>query len=438
MGRSAREELIQLMLVCRAWRNAALLTHQLWSTVLIDRADAQRWSFDKVAIWLRHAGDMPRTLVISPDRVEDCGCQCDALFASCSPCILDNPALGRLLLEGPSLHTLAISVTHKGCMENFTRELATRTVHNDHRGSIESLYLVVRHWKARHVTLPSLDCFPSLVRVQLGSSFDVSELSGTVGSFKRLTFLTVDFGRGDVSPTATLAELSKCECLEQLILTIHTDFSCPVESGPVVYLPRLKVFRLREALRSPLKCIYILNHLHFPALATLNATDMRESSIAPAWKNFFQRHTGIKVFKCYGSNGAPLQAAFNHLPSLNRLSIGGDTTAVAWFMSRLRRSLLQNEYWLPLLEHIELLDVEQKINLQYLFDFLLSRSHRQDEEREGILEVARMKSATIEFYARKHAPSLVGRVEQLMHSSEVRSLKKNGMQVMVSSYRGAG
>ena len=113
-SRPSRGELVHLMLVCRGWRAAALSAHGLWSNISIDGIEGPSLSYNKMAVWLARAGNLPRRLVIAMQRKEDCPNFCSPQFGVDSACILNrNRSLVRLLLEGPPLDHLGMKVRHR-------------------------------------------------------------------------------------------------------------------------------------------------------------------------------------------------------------------------------------------------------------------------------------------------------------------------------------
>ncbi|KAJ3544392.1 hypothetical protein NMY22_g2801 [Coprinellus aureogranulatus] len=107
MGRDA---LLGLSLVCRRWRSACLATHRLWGGIKIFLYHAGRISYDKIAAWLGRAGAMPKTVEIRTIF----GCRCPDM-----PCHSANPALRRLVTEGPPLEHLKLPCKDASCFRNW-------------------------------------------------------------------------------------------------------------------------------------------------------------------------------------------------------------------------------------------------------------------------------------------------------------------------------
>ncbi|KAF6745480.1 hypothetical protein DFP72DRAFT_925843 [Ephemerocybe angulata] len=61
LDEGVREELLNLGRVCQKWRDASLLTHELWSGVSVHPRNL-RGSYDKIETWLSRAGSVPKSL----------------------------------------------------------------------------------------------------------------------------------------------------------------------------------------------------------------------------------------------------------------------------------------------------------------------------------------------------------------------------------------
>lgn len=437
-SRHSRQELVQLMLVCRGWRESALAAHRLWATVCVDGVDAARLSYDKTAAWLTRAGDVPRTLAIRMLRIEDCASLCSAQFTFGPPCILStNKSLARLLSEGPSLQRLDMEIRHRRCLENFVKTLPRFNGRNVPHEGVKSLRLIVPSGEDDS-DYTFLSSFPTLTDIRLGESKGIAALISTVGSLERLTVFYLSLRHEGDPPYALFVALSNCKSLKELHISIPNSFSVVSTAGAIVSLRKVTLLRVkldRASHRSD--GLSIINHLELPALTAFEIINARDATTTSVWEQFFGRHTSIKALVCQETVGPPLYTALNHLPLLTHFTMVRDTSAIAWLlsMSRFRRSDLQNEVWFPRLEHLELLEVERQVDLQYLWDFLSSRRPGWEREPEDVSEVADMKSVIVEFVTSKKDPSSASMVERLVHSSDVRELRDSGMKVTISSYR---
>ena len=442
MTRPGRQELVNLMLVCRSWRAAALSAHKLWSAIQIDGVDAPRMSYDKAIAWFTRAGGVPRTLMLSMDRTEDCPSLCTSEFTFAPPCAMRRTlALIKLLTEGPPLQTLGIEVRHRRCLDNFAKLLDKHKHSNQFQETLRRLHLTVQSTE-EDSDYQFLSSFLTIPSIHLAGPGGAAPLAASGSCLEHLTSLS--FGQGGEWHGAILATLSKCKNLNELSIFIPAGLDLLV-TPPKYVVCLLKVTALRIVLEvsdDPVPqaaSASILDHLHLPALTTLEVTNAWLATDASTWNDFFQKHSSIRSFKCRGTTGAPLQAAFTHLRFLTHLAVGGENTAIAWLVSRMRRSVIQKEDWLPCLEHLEMLEVGDQVDLHArdIFDFPRSRAKGRKARPDGS-EVAIMKSLTVNFLAQEEGPSLTSRVEKLLRSYDITVLRKEGMNVTIGSYRETG
>ncbi|RXW23645.1 hypothetical protein EST38_g2205 [Candolleomyces aberdarensis] len=103
-----REELMDLQLVCKTWRNAARLKHRLWSGLFIGLDGFP--PVEKIVEWLSRSAGVPRSLRVDLRECEDCEEQD-------SPCRAHNSALAALLANGGSLHHLSLVCRDPQCFQ---------------------------------------------------------------------------------------------------------------------------------------------------------------------------------------------------------------------------------------------------------------------------------------------------------------------------------
>ncbi|KAJ2937011.1 hypothetical protein H1R20_g80, partial [Candolleomyces eurysporus] len=111
VGYESKQDLTNLRLVCKKWRDAAEITHRLWSGLAIDVED-ESLSFEKIAAWYSRSGDVRRSLVVFPSWHS---------MRDMDSCQLPHPVLCRLLTEGPVIDNLTISCTAVACLERFAQ-----------------------------------------------------------------------------------------------------------------------------------------------------------------------------------------------------------------------------------------------------------------------------------------------------------------------------
>ncbi|KAF6748467.1 hypothetical protein DFP72DRAFT_1174129 [Ephemerocybe angulata] len=122
-----RKTLIDLTLVCKNWREAALQKHRLWSGISLELARGKEkeipvfYCGDKVTSWLGRAGGAPKTLKVAASCPED-----DCYKKGAKKCHLSQPALVQLLtITIPTLHNLSLEALFSNCVENLIQAIST-------------------------------------------------------------------------------------------------------------------------------------------------------------------------------------------------------------------------------------------------------------------------------------------------------------------------
>ncbi|KAF5311653.1 hypothetical protein D9611_009536 [Ephemerocybe angulata] len=122
-----RKTLIDLTLVCKNWREAALQKHRLWSGISLELARGEEkeipvfYCGDKITSWLGRAGGAPKALKIAASCPED-----DCYKKGAKKCQLSQPALVQLLTTTiPTLHNLSLEALFSNCVENLIQAIST-------------------------------------------------------------------------------------------------------------------------------------------------------------------------------------------------------------------------------------------------------------------------------------------------------------------------
>jgi hypothetical protein len=108
--------LVNLELVYTKWREAALLSHQLWSRVDIHHPSSlEKHVYPKVAKWLGRSGCVPRILNVSEDASRPCK-------EGSRHCVFENATVLKLLTVGPSIGELNLyDLKGRACFQNLKR-----------------------------------------------------------------------------------------------------------------------------------------------------------------------------------------------------------------------------------------------------------------------------------------------------------------------------
>lgn len=135
---TGRNELLDLGLICRRWREATLLTHQLWCGLTIASKHMEGSQYDKIATWLGRSGGVPKSLrLCAPDDQEVLGREPDSH--------LSDPTTRRLLTQGPILDHLFIE-----CEAAKGMQALKDWIHLNDAGNPGSTLGASVHWKLRY------------------------------------------------------------------------------------------------------------------------------------------------------------------------------------------------------------------------------------------------------------------------------------------------
>ncbi|KAJ3535240.1 hypothetical protein NMY22_g6572 [Coprinellus aureogranulatus] len=120
--------LLDLCLVCKDWYQAALTAQQVWGRLEIKPFSTSSPNWDVLYRWLRRANSGSRALKISQGSV------CRHMFEHTVRCVMKNESLVKLLVDGPSAHSMTLETTSSECLENlfasmqsFHRQLHTES-----------------------------------------------------------------------------------------------------------------------------------------------------------------------------------------------------------------------------------------------------------------------------------------------------------------------
>ncbi|KAF6754830.1 hypothetical protein DFP72DRAFT_1169836 [Ephemerocybe angulata] len=123
---------LRLSRVCKLWREATLVTHELWTGLKI-RPRHTLESLESVEAWFSRAGSLPRRLQYEGwtlgdgGRFDDPYCSCEDLDSGPKllPCLLAVSALPQLLTNGPRLDHLTLMCANTACFGHFLDAMDT-------------------------------------------------------------------------------------------------------------------------------------------------------------------------------------------------------------------------------------------------------------------------------------------------------------------------
>ncbi|RXW16413.1 hypothetical protein EST38_g9443 [Candolleomyces aberdarensis] len=395
--RQGRAALLKVCLVCRAWRDAALLKHRLWSRIQVDLDTGL--SYEKVVAWHRRSGGIRRALFVIA------GCR-DSHSAD-TPCQLQHPTLAKLLTEGLSLDHISIDNIGQQCFGNMLASLADRKAESPALrpwDSIRSLALAFRRgWNE------SGNALEDSAFLRIPSS--VSSFKMTVNTFtfpldldtrlrvppSLLARLTTIHFSCDWDVTQLATALRYCINVQKLTICyrnmarnrdpvdpIPTEFS-----GPGFVLPNLHTLNLCEI---PTAVTEVFQFLRAPALTELRIQFDRgdwlyQGELAPALKDFVKKSKCEATLRSFCLKGVclvteELADILWNFPFVTKLTLDLVDPFDSTSSSDMRRcfSLLlrppedtSNLPLLPRLEVLQLLGVRPEFPLHEVFDFLGDR-----------------------------------------------------------------
>ncbi|KAJ3515106.1 hypothetical protein NMY22_g14540 [Coprinellus aureogranulatus] len=131
-------ELVRLSLVCKLWREAALVTSRLWTRLGIEftSPDYHAVDFKKVARWIARAGKLPLTLAFHTHHVP--GQDFGGNPHHEGNCPLLNPGIAELLADGPDIASLSISCVSVQCLRWISDRVSS------HKGTMPRTWDAIR------------------------------------------------------------------------------------------------------------------------------------------------------------------------------------------------------------------------------------------------------------------------------------------------------
>ncbi|KAJ3535241.1 hypothetical protein NMY22_g6573 [Coprinellus aureogranulatus] len=127
LDEKGRQQLVDLQLVCREWRDTVRLVNRLWSgiEVLPCHQDGEN-TYERTVAWLARAGSVAKTVHWAPPYVQwsysrPCPYWHGNFSGTHTPetCSLANSVLIRLLSEGQQIDTLKLRCEHADCFRYF-------------------------------------------------------------------------------------------------------------------------------------------------------------------------------------------------------------------------------------------------------------------------------------------------------------------------------
>ncbi|RXW23670.1 hypothetical protein EST38_g2186 [Candolleomyces aberdarensis] len=404
---SARDNLVEIQLVCKSWRDAARLTHKLWSALYFE--DLTSVAYKKIRQWFDRAGSIPKHLAysaVSHDACTDQSVACGSLQSSAIATLLVS-------LEGTLDH---LSLKYKGpkCLQNLLDSLGAAE-----GGPTPQLR---RPWyPLKSITLefneqwiespnplqsmfhhlpPNITSFELRLPSKWSNAFEDGEDSSTAplplpqNLLERLSSFTL---RCNWDGTQWLeAALGHCVNVETLTMDFmgsywsydeyHPHTERLLSSG--LLLPKVRTLRLKNVFAAS---IDILSALKAPQLVELDIdfdcdiednyefsqpllSFVKRSECDTTFRSFHLRHTPIRTEE--------LSATLRGLPFLTHLTLEDVTTDTTAGLIDAFEALEDGpQRYLPNLEALNLLQLQPDFYFRTLLNFL--ESHRPYRMENG-------------------------------------------------------
>ncbi|KAJ3527575.1 hypothetical protein NMY22_g9735 [Coprinellus aureogranulatus] len=261
-------QVVDISLVCKMWRSAALATPRLWNRLAI-RLKGETSCIEKYGCWLRRAGRVPCSIALDP-TLERGYCSAGghiegycSLLKTGLPEFLSTSGIniGMLSVRCHSLHCL-------GLLSERVKSIANPSNRPwDAVRSFEVIPAVDAPWDPE--VAPLLPHFPNAI-TSLNLSFSIAEEDFTdedIGTMGAVLGKLKEFSTMLTWPLAlNKTILGLCTNLQSLTLTIDSETEEELETGSVITLPRLTRLRIEEVEANwP-----TLQYLHTPVLQELD------------------------------------------------------------------------------------------------------------------------------------------------------------------------
>ncbi|KAF6749169.1 hypothetical protein DFP72DRAFT_546063 [Ephemerocybe angulata] len=295
---------VDLSLVCKAWRDAAELTHSLWADVLIPKPGPR--VFDKVVAWMGRSGSTPKTLRIrlSPYCERHAQGWVDANDNETSPdpddpappCALDGVPLLKLLTEGLQLDAFEIGIAITTCLRALLLRIQQEASKGTPWMSLRSLDLRLyvqddyEEWgEWQESSDPSASMFnylpSSLTSLRIRLPPDISSQTPIhipASTLKNLTSFTIVCDWDGTQIATLLHHCSKVEYLDidynigpRQLWTRETNALSQHNLPPRIHLPELRTLKVQYIPHCTAE--HILHFIDAPALLRIEV-GMKETA----------------------------------------------------------------------------------------------------------------------------------------------------------------
>lgn len=380
---------ISLGLVCKRWREATLLRHDLWN-----HFSARTVGFDKAVTWLSRSGTLPKSLHLYTSNKE----------YNCRPnaCICKSASMVRLLTEGPTLDHLSIRPRSAGCFTRIIAALqeAPQDAPSRPWDTLRSLELEFEggstmEWEESVAETMFLQLPPvASLSIQLPHQITILDYSDieaeheslviSPGVLRNLTELSLRCNWGGLQTFDTLQD---CPNLQTLELDADVSQMWPEYwevPDPRVRLPNLRTMRLRRFHAS----FKLLAYIETPKLSELDiglndpSNDYPDCTDGPFSVLATRCSKTLESLTLYNASISPdiLAEMVALYPNLTHLQLDNIKLDHRKFWRLIQSDTSDSDFtkvtYLPRLKHLEVLQVDPEDNpniFEPIIDYLMRK-----------------------------------------------------------------
>ncbi|KAJ2913830.1 hypothetical protein MD484_g6587, partial [Candolleomyces efflorescens] len=408
------KELVNLQLVCRQWRDAARITHRLWSKFMyLEKHDIPQLiqARDSFKIWFKRAGNTPKMfsyLALGHKNCEAQDSKCKTVTGIFASLFTEGLWIDHLYFESWTLQCFLnfIEAVHSLQTEQYPRPFdSIRTFTLSLCGPWKEPFDIVYQHIPKNTTTFRL-YLPDFQKAYNPDFYEVGDVCLPQGMLERLTSFSLlcDWP----CPYPVLPSLRHCINLQTLVVDVFNQrvvevdwFSedVPWEDNTTifeygVFLPNLETLRLRC-----IRNISVLKLFNTPRLVELDigfsGVDLRNHpKLVDTIQHFVKRRSKCEeTLRCFrlrdwfGMDGGAKELVnlFLELPLLTRITLDSVTESeYAW--SLLADAKMENKTCLPNLEVLELLHGFNATGMNHLFKFLESRRPYRLQRGQPVFE----------------------------------------------------
>jgi hypothetical protein len=430
------EQLCDICLVCKAWRQAALATPRLWSTIESFPLDARSpGDLGRAKAWFQRAGSLPRTIgLVERDHGDEEREYDDAsddeevlvigeVIREAAPCPLKDPSLAAFLAEASGLERVTLSCHSMQCLQGLMDGIEAKARCAPRSwDSMRSLELRVEDGFWDDDDPPKVDLLRrlphSLIQLQLDLPcfLDIHDEDWVPMTLSSPNLTELELSMSAWPTYWALLCVESCPSLQTLTIDLcHNDADWDTvgpwtgDSMLTGYtLPLLHTLRLRNFVERQ-STTKVLQFLNTPSLTELDISfdcprsdleaeeDMRRN---PGFEDFADH---MHAFMLNSGCKNTLRRVRIHALVLPWNTLQSVLEAVSPITQLTLDGVWSDEPWpawpttlLPSLQALEILEVDDTFDPQSVFSFAQARSdsvHTQDDRLKR-LKISMVRKAT--------------------------------------------